>query len=273
MPSPGFIQQLQAAQIYLLSAGLILFLLLESLRPLVAIPASPGRVRHLARNLLVWLISMSVVNLLVGSAVMLGFFWLEHHRIGLFYLLGIPLVAQVVLGFLIVDASDYVFHRMSHQVRWLWLLHSVHHSDPHVDVSTNLRGHPFHLITVLFWKLLVIAAFGIPLWVLLVRELVAIPVAQLHHANIGLSPRWERWLRQVIVTPDMHKIHHSPRHAETDANFGAIFSFWDRWFKTYVETKQPGEPNYGLTNLGDKGWQTVIGMLKTPFLAKRLPEL
>jgi len=273
MPSTELIQQLQAAQLYLLGGGLVLFLLLESLRPLVAVRVSSGRVRHLARNLVLWLISMSLINLVVGGAVMLGFVWLEHHRIGLFYLLGMPLVAQVVLGFLIVDASDYVFHRLSHQVRWLWLLHSVHHSDPHVDVSTNLRGHPFHLITVLLWKLLVIAAFGIPFWVLLVRELIAIPVAQLHHANISLSQRWERWLRKVIVTPGMHKIHHSPRRAETDANFGAIFSFWDRWFKTYIENKQPGEPSYGLISLTDKGWQTVTGMLKTPFSARRLKGL
>ena len=273
MSSTELIQQLQAAQLYLLGSGLVLFLLLETLTPLVVFPGSSGRLRHLTRNLVLWLITMLLINLVVGGALMLGFVWLEHHRIGLFYLLGVPLVAQVVLGFLIVDASDYVFHRLSHQVRWLWLLHSVHHSDPHVDVSTNLRGHPFHLITVLLWKLLVIAAFGIPFWVLLARELIAIPVAQLHHANIALSQRWERWLRKIIVTPDMHKIHHSPRREETDANFGAIFSFWDRWFKTYVENKRPGEPNYGLVNLRDKGWQTVAGMLKTPFSARKLERL
>lgn len=271
--STELIGQLQTLQFYLLGGGLVLFLLLETFVPLAAVPAAPGRVRHLARNLMLWLIAMLLINVAVGTAAMLGFAWLEHHRIGLFPLLGVPLIAQAVLGFLIVDASDYVFHRLSHQVRWLWLLHSVHHSDPHVDVSTNLRGHPLHLVAVLSWKLLVIATFGIPFWILLARELIAIPVAQLHHANIALSPRWERWLRKVIVTPHMHKIHHSPRRLETDANFGAIFAFWDRWFGTYAEHKQPGEPRYGLFSLGDQRWQTVAGMLKTPFAARRLDRL
>ena len=198
---------------------------------------------------------------------------LSANHIGLFRLLPVPIWVQIVVGVLALDLCDYVFHRLSHQIRWLWLLHSVHHSDSAVDVSTNLRAHPLHIVVTLFAKVPVVAAFGFPLWVLLLRELLAIPIAQLQHANLRLPDAVEQFLQTFLVTPDLHKVHHAPDAGHNNRNFGGIFSFWDRWFGTYLTISRDEAPSYGLERLGSERWQSVWGMLLTPVRARRMDSL
>ena len=108
-----------------------------------------------------------------------------------------------MIAFALLDASDYVFHRLSHNVRWLWLLHAVHHSDENLDVTTNLRQHPLHLVPTEAWNLIACAAIGVPAWVFLVHEIASLAFAHLHHAAIG----WPRWIDRALRLASGHAAH------------------------------------------------------------------
>lgn len=229
-----------------------------------------ARLRRIGRNAGLWLVGAVIASVLLGSLMVMLLYWLEINRVGLFYHLGLPVWGIVLSGLLLLDFGDYLFHRVSHQVHWLWLLHAVHHSDPDVDFSTALRTHPLHLLLTFGWKLVLVAAFGIPIWVLMARELVAIPVNLFHHGRFRFPESVDRPLRWLIVTPGMHHVHHSPRERETNSNYATLLSCWDRWFGTYVEVTVKESPRHGLTALFDDRWQTVWGMLATPWRARSL---
>lgn len=225
-------------------------------------------VRHTGRNIGLWLSGIVVSSIPLGSLMVMMMYWLEINQVGLLYQVDLPPPVMLIAGVLILDFADYLFHRVSHQVRWLWLLHAVHHSDTAVDFSTALRTHPLHILLILGWKLSLLAAFGIPIWIFMVRELLAIPVNLFHHGRFSLPDGLDRLLRRLIVSPAMHRLHHSPRFAETNSNYSTLFSFWDRIIGTYTEPSPEGGAVTGLHALHDDRWQTVWGQLATPWRAR-----
>ncbi|MBA4743350.1 MAG: sterol desaturase family protein [Azoarcus sp.] len=251
-------------------AGLVVLMIAEFLFPRFAM--SPReRLVGIARNAVIW--ALCIVCLL-AAATLAPF---AHHLVaaygvGLAPQLGMPLWLAAVIGFFAADLADYVFHRLSHQWRPLWLLHSVHHSDPQPGVMTNLRAHPLSVVAAFLFRLLVIVALGAPLWSLLLRDVIATTQAQLHHAGVAW-PKWfvvwtERYLGKVLMVPTAHWVHHSPEQRYTDSNFGQVFSLWDHIFGTYVSmTEFP--PVAGLDTMRERRWQTVWGMLATPWRARR----
>ncbi len=265
--------QLQLWQMGALAVGLVALLALESWFPRHTRRPAAARRAHFARNAGLWLLTSAAMSLSFGGTLLYAAYWLEVHRIGLLNFVVAPLWVRVVAGFVALDLADYVFHRMSHEVRWLWLLHAVHHSDADVDVSTNLRAHPLHIIATSATKLVVLAAVGIPLWVWLLRELVTMPITQLQHAAVQLPNRLERLLGYLIVTPAMHQLHHSPRAALNNTNFGGMVPWWDRLFGTYTQPAADPAHEFGLDALRDRKWQTVWGMCATPFAARRIDSL
>ncbi|MEP7063576.1 MAG: sterol desaturase family protein [Betaproteobacteria bacterium] len=269
MRSLDWFDFLQHAQMALLAAGFASLLIAESLLPQGI--AQPWRTRavHVGRNAGLWIITTIIVSLVFGSAFIGVALWLEVHRVGVMYLWAAPGWLLFLVGFLALDLADYVYHRLSHQSRWLWLLHSVHHSDPRVDVSTNLRAHPLHILLNALTKPIVLAAIGIPLWVWMLRELLSLPVTQLQHSSLRLPPPLERALRPFILTPGLHRIHHSPDPVETNSNFGGVLPLWDKLFGTFRDAGAV-DARYGLDALRDDKWQTVGGMLRTPVSARRI---
>lgn len=165
-----------------------------------------------------------------------------------------------------------MFHRLSHNVRWLWLMHAVHHSDAQVDVTTNLRQHPLHIVFTQSWKLAACAAIGVPPWVYLAHEILTLAFAYLHHAAI----RWPRWLDPalswLVITPRMHWNHHSPEPARTNSNYGVVLSCWDRAFAT-LTAPATESVEFGLRALDAPHWQSALGMLATPWRARSLRQL
>ena len=244
----------------------------ESLAPYRAFRTASDRARHAGRNLALGAAMIALVTVLVGASGLQAMLWAEMRGIGLLNLIALPLWIVVPLGFLLADFADYLFHRLSHSWRWVWMLHAVHHSDPHLDTTSAVRTHPLHAIAMIAWRVLVAFALGIPLWVILLRDVAAASLAALHHANLAWPERVDRWLRRLVVTPAMHKLHHSPERASTNANFGGLFSFWDRLFGTY---RAPGASPaaYGLARLGAPRDQSLWGMLVTPLRARRYPQL
>lgn len=244
----------------------------ESLAPYRTFTSRTARARHVGRNLALGALMMLLTSALIGASALQAMLWAEMRGVGLLNLVALPLWVVVVVGFLLADFADYLFHRLSHTWRWVWLLHAVHHSDPHLDTSSTVRTHPLHAIATIAWRVLVAFALGIPLWVSLLRDATAAPLAALHHANLAWPERVDRWLRRILVTPAMHKLHHSPERASTDSNFGGLFSFWDRLLGTY---REPGTSPaaYGLATLAAPRDQSVWGMLVTPLRARRHPQL
>ncbi|MBS0570522.1 MAG: sterol desaturase family protein [Proteobacteria bacterium] len=267
-----FLMGLQRLAAIVLLGGFALMLAAEWLRPAQGTAWDLRRLVHGGHNLLLWLLGIVAMSAVFGGMVWLLLQWMQFRRIGVLYYLPLPPWALAIAAFALLDAADYIFHRMSHNVRWLWLLHAVHHSDPRMDVTTNLRQHPFHLLATQAWKLLACAAIGVPAWVFLVHEILVLGFAHLHHAAV----RWPAWIDPafswLLITPRLHWSHHSPRIARTNSNYGSLLSLWDRAFGTLTPPLPDAQP-FGLQALTGSRWHSAWGMLVTPWRARRIRSL
>ncbi|MGH8799730.1 MAG: sterol desaturase family protein [Casimicrobiaceae bacterium] len=257
---------------YGLMAGTFAFLLLwEDGSPLVR--SVPARRRHVLRNLALFVCVVAVADGVVGAWLLDIPSRLTVAPPGLLTPLALPLAAQVLVAFVVIDLVGYAVHRVFHAQRWLWLLHSVHHSDSQVDVSTSVRHHPIEVAIDVTLKLGLYLLLGLPLWIEAARTLLMNPLSMVQHANIAY-PAWvERTLRWLLVTPAMHRVHHLAEARDTNANFGQCLSVWDRIFGTYRVPDPARAPRFGLDKLHDNAFQSVAGMLLTPVRARRLPTL
>ncbi|CTQ60792.1 sterol desaturase family protein [Roseibium album] len=159
---------------------------------------------------------------------------------GLFGLLGWTGLLAGIVTFLVLDLAVWAQHVASHKVPLFWRIHRVHHADSEVDATTALRFHPIEILLSFVWKGLVIVALGGPVEAVLAFEIVLNASAVFGHANIRIPKGFDWLLRLLIVTPDMHRIHHSVIRRETDSNYGFYLSIWDRLFGTYVEEPEKG---------------------------------
>lgn len=236
---------------------------LESIIPLYRFRNS--RVRHAIPNVaLTVMLVITNLSLSFSSAYLADFS--VRNGSGLFALLGLRSWLQIIFGVLALDLFAYFAHVLLHK-SWLgWQFHRVHHSENTVDVTTAFRQHPGETVWRILWQLAAIVVFGIPLWVVIVYLIISGLNAELEHANIRLSLRIDRLLRLLIVTPNMHKVHHSRDQRETDSNYSNIFSLWDRLFSTYTSATDFRKLRYGLDGFDVKERQTLSGLLKMPFV-------
>ena len=189
---------------------------------------------------------------------------------GLFNNLGLPFWLAVILSVLILDFVIYLQHIMFHAVPALWRLHRMHHADLDFDVTTGARFHPFEIVLSMGIKMAVIAALGPPAVAVLIFEVLLNATSMFNHGNIRLPTRLDRVLRWFLVTPDMHRVHHSIIVRETNSNFGFSMPWWDRLLGTY--RAQPAEGHTGMT-IGIEQFRTprelwLDRMLVQPFLGK-----
>jgi sterol desaturase/sphingolipid hydroxylase (fatty acid hydroxylase superfamily) len=156
-----------------------------------------------------------------------------------------------------------------HKVPLLWRLHRVHHLDTHLDISTSLRSHPAEYVVNLVIIVPAAIVFGMTPWVLIIYELADTMVSVFSHANLRMPQGLDRWLRWVLVTPNMHSLHHSSYQPETDSNYGSVFTFWDRLFRTYrhAPARSYDELQIGLTEIRDQRAWDLWWQLKSPALS------
>ena len=267
------LQMLYGWDTRVLLGSLLVILIAESLWPLHPERSFAARARHFSGNFVMWITVIVTLSLLVGNATQRAGLVTAQAGVGLFNLFGLPFWLKAILGFLILDFGDFLFHRLSHNVRWMWLLHAVHHSDTEVDTSTILRNHPIHFLVILACKIIIVVAFGVPLVVMILRDIVWLPLATLHHAAIRVPAHVDRFLRRFLVTPSMHRLHHSPNAMYTNCNYGSVFSLWDRLYGSYRDPETVPTQPYGLEALKTPRWQRVWGMIITPFAARKMREL
>ena len=139
-----------------------------------------------------------------------------------------------------------------------------------MDVTTALRFHTGELVFSSLLRFAVVPLLGMNLWQLIFYEIILLPIIQFHHSNVNLPESWDRCLRTIIVTPNIHRVHHSRWQPETDSNYSSIFSFWDRVFGSFRRRDDPHTLQYGLYTYDAEEWQTIRGMMKTPFLTPSL---
>ncbi|MCZ6828601.1 MAG: sterol desaturase family protein [Gammaproteobacteria bacterium] len=215
-------------------------------------PLSISKVLRWSNN---WAISLlnSLLLYLVFPVLGVGFaLLLEDKNWGLFNVLAVPVWLSIPLFVLIFDCAIYWQHRLYHWVPLLWRLHRMHHADPDFDVSTGIRFHPVSIVLSMLIKLLVIGLFGPAAIAVLLSEVLLNVTSMFNHGNIAIPTQVDKWLRLLVVTPDMHRLHHSVSVAETNSNFGFNFPWWDRLFGSYRD--QPDGGHLGM-EIGVRGFQ------------------
>lgn len=194
---------------------------------------------------------------------------------GLFNQLQWPVWIEVVLAFVLLDLAIYWQHRLTHQIPLLWRLHRVHHADLDFDCTTGLRFHTLEILLSMLYKWLVILLLGPAVVAVLIFEIVLNGMALFNHANASLPAKIERHLRWLLVTPDMHRVHHSSIPQETNSNYGFNLSCWDRLFGSYREQPELGHETMqiGLREYQDQNQVARLpAMLLIPFSAARTPK-
>jgi len=234
---------------------------------------SPRRQPHYSRgkrwlsNFGISILNTAVVALIipvVGTGVAL---LANEMDWGLFNWLDIPSLLSIPAYILAFDLTIYLQHRLFHSFKSLWRLHRVHHTDLDYDVSTGVRFHPLSILLSAAIKLCLIVLLGPPAVAVLIAELVLNATSMFNHSNIKLPSRLDAALRYFIVTPDMHRIHHSAEAKEHSRNFGFNFPWWDKLFDTY--TDQPSK-EYAAIEIGIRGYQeensiNLFSLLAQPF--------
>ncbi len=186
------------------------------------------------------LLALLVPLLAVGAALDAG-----RMGWGLFNQLGWPLWLEGLLAILFLDLAIWCQHLITHRIPVLWRIHRVHHADRDMDVTTAIRFHPVEIAASMLLKIGLVYALGPPAIAVLIFEVLLNGTALFNHANIALPAWLDRWLRLLLVTPDMHRVHHSADRGEHDSNFGFALSVWDRLFGTY--RAQPAGGHHGMT--------------------------
>jgi sterol desaturase/sphingolipid hydroxylase (fatty acid hydroxylase superfamily) len=235
--------------------------------------AAPRRDQTMARgsrwpgNLgIVVLDAIAVRVLFPASAVALALL-AETQGWGLFNALSAPAWAEAIFAIVLLDLAIYLQHVLFHAVPVLWRLHRVHHADLDFDVTTGARFHPIEIALSMVIKLAVIAALGAPAIAVFLFEVLLNATSMFNHSNVRLPERIDRVLRWLVVTPDMHRVHHSVAVSETNSNFGFNLPWWDRLFGTYRAQPEAGHKHMtiGVENIRDPGEQRLDRLLTQPF--------
>ena len=228
-----------------------------------------GRLTHAVRNLAIALINTVALALAFGALTTFVAAWTHEIQFGLLNLVPLSEPMRFAFALTLLDAWMYVWHRANHAIPLLWRFHRMHHSDRHMDVTTATRFHLGEQAASSILRLALIPLLGVEIWNLVVYDAAVHVVTMFHHADVSLG-RWDRRLRWLIVTPNMHKVHHSDRRPETNSNYSTVLSAWDRLARTFRLRADPKTIVFGLEEFADPSSQSWWGLWTTPF--KKVPQ-
>ena len=207
------------------------------------------------------------VSFVVPVTAVVAAMWAEQSGTGLFNLARWPGWIEALIAFVILDFVIWAQHLVFHKVPVLWRVHRVHHADHDLDATTGVRFHPFEILISIAVKAAAVIAIGADPLVVVIFEAAVNGSAVFNHANLKLPPWLDRTLRAVIVTPDMHRVHHSVDYRETDSNYGFLLSVWDRLFSVYADQPRLGHDGMtiGISAFQRAGPERIGWSLLLPF--------
>jgi sterol desaturase/sphingolipid hydroxylase (fatty acid hydroxylase superfamily) len=255
---------------YILVGGLTFFWTLESILP--SRKHSAERASHALTNLFFTLTTI-LVNFSLAGIIFFLSYWSIHHKIGILTWIEMPLIVQIIVGLLLLDlVGAYTPHFVQHKVKWLWQYHVIHHTDTQVDSTSANRHHPGESVIRAFFTMIAVVFCGAPMWLVMLYQAASVSFSQFNHSNLKL-PNWlDSLLGWIIVTPNMHRVHHHFQQPITDTNYGNIFSFWDKIFGTYIAMEEK-DIVFGIDTYTDPNENSkILSLIKIPFLGYREPS-
>ncbi|WP_375574169.1 sterol desaturase family protein [Ahrensia marina] len=227
----------------------------------------PARGRRWLTNWGMLIVDSVVLRILFPAAAVGVALWAEGAGFGLFNIIDVPMILVVLFVIVFLDFAVWLEHVVSHHWPWLWRIHKVHHADVDLDVTSALRFHPLEIIISMLWKGALVALLGAPAIAVLIFEIILNGMAMFNHSNVKLPLSIDRVLRPAIVTPDMHRIHHSIIERETNTNYGFNLSIWDRLFGVYTQDPVMGQQGMtiGLAEHQNREPTGLIWSLLLPF--------
>ena len=248
----------------ILAGGITIFWLIETVKPLFILKYKKWK--HAGINIFFTITSI-VVNFLMAFILLWTSNWTDENHFGILHLAsGINPWIFLIIGLLLLDLiGAYLVHYVEHKVKFLWRFHLVHHSDLWVDTTTANRHHPGESVIRFVFTTLAVVIVGAPMWMVFLYQSASVVLSQFNHANVSLPVTIDKLLSYVIVSPDMHKVHHHYVLPHTDSNYGNIFSIWDRLFGTF-STINREDIVYGIdTHMEVDKNNSVSNLLKIPF--------
>ena len=252
--------------------GLTLFWIIEGIVPLFGL--NYKRWKHAIPNIFFTLTTV-LVNLPLAFLFLKSSDWVVANDFGILnWLPEMPLWLYATLGILLIDfIGAYLPHLIEHKVKPLWMVHLVHHTDHNVDTTTANRHHPLESLIRYVFTLAGIFIIGTPIALVLLYQSLSVVATQFNHANIKLPKKLDNTLSYVIVSPDMHKVHHHYRLPYTDSNYGNIFSIWDRLLGTYMKL-DTDKIVYGVDVFPDEEENSkIMNLLTQPFQKYKKPTI
>ena len=250
----------------ILAGGITFFWLIESAVPLFSFQYNKWK--HASINIFFTLTTI-IINFAFALLMVKTSDWAVTHHFGLLQLFQMPLWLLMIAGLLLLDLiGAYFIHFTEHKIKWMWKFHMVNHADTHVDTTTANRHHPGESIFRAVFTIMGVFVCGAPMWLVMLYQSLSAVLSQFNHANMRMTLWIDNALSWVIVSPNMHKVHHHYLRPQTDSNYGNIFSAWDRLFQTFNYT--PIEQiKYGLDVLDNSKDENLMFQLKIPFAEKK----
>ncbi|MES2776657.1 MAG: sterol desaturase family protein [Bacteroidota bacterium] len=259
------LEQHPVQRMMILVSGMLLLWLIEGAVPLISMRYKKNKLNHAAVNLGFTVIHL-VFHTLFAVVIILISDWCRAHQFGIVYWTNAGIFLTILITVLTVDFFvGWLVHFTEHKVKWMWRFHIVHHADNNVDVTTGLRHHPVESIFRGIFIFGGVFLSGAPMYAVMIYQTFLILATQFAHANISLPPWLDKAISYVIVSPNMHKVHHHWKQPFTDSNYGAALAIWDRLLGTYMHL-DPKNIIYGLDRYypNDKD-ENFMMLMKKPF--------
>ncbi len=226
------------------------------------------RIGHAVPHVITAIINGLLTRLALAGLTVQVIDWGGRYGIGLAGALPGPPYAKTAAIFILFDAWMYFWHMANHRVGFLWRFHRAHHSDTDMDTTTALRFHPGELVLSTFLRMPVVILLGMSFAEVVLFDTLLNIATLFHHSNLAIPEKWDRLLRIAIVTPNMHRVHHSIERSETDSNYTSLLSIWDRLFRSFRTREDTLTITIGLPKFREAEWQRLGGFLKTPLVGR-----
>jgi len=255
-------------RLVILVGGLLFFWIIEGSIPLLQPHYKKNKLAHASTNL-----AFTVMHLIIHTALALGIVllsdWCQRQQFGLIYWLDAGVALTIFISFLVLDFfGGWLVHVTEHKIPLLWRFHVIHHLDNNVDVTTGLRHHPAESMLRGLFFFAGILVSGAPMYAVMIFQTGLVFFTAFTHANISLPTWLDKALSYILISPNMHKVHHHWKQPYTDSNYGAIFSIWDRISGNYAQLP-PADIRYGLDrDYANETDENFVELLKSPFRKK-----